>query len=164
MSNISIDGIITSLEESFMDNGMMFDVSSISQSDVKEEIGFDPMFKMLNSEYTKDSKFTVSSDESKFLNDKFYRNHWIMISYGYRIAFICVDGEGEDILISAIEVSEDCRGEGFGKMIVDGIENYAGNNGFERVVVYPFDTDSKSFWRHIDYEESEFSNRMYKNV
>lgn len=161
---IDVDSLVSCVENSFMDNGVVFEVTSVTQKEVKDEIFFDSKFKMLSNEATNDSEFDVDIDDSKFMNDKFYRENWIRVSYGDIIAFACVNTEGmNNLLISAIEVCEDNRGDGFGRMLVEGIESYARSDGFESVVIHSFDTEAEGFWEHIGYLEGN-CGKMYKNL
>lgn len=163
MKNIDVDDLVTCIEESFLDNGVVFDVYSLTQNEVKEEISLESGFNMLSNEKTKDNEFDVDIDESKFLNDTFYEENWVKVSYGNAIAFVCVNVSNNNLNISAIEVNEDCRGYRFGRMIVEGIENYAINEGFETIVLSAFDSDSNSFWEHMGYNNSD-CGVMYKNI
>ena len=59
MKNIDIDDLVTCIEESFLDNGIVFDVYSLTQNEVKEEISLESGFNMLSNEKTKDNEFDV---------------------------------------------------------------------------------------------------------
>ena len=163
MKNIDVNCLVSCVEETFMDNGVVFDVNSVTQREVKDEIFFDSKFKMLSNESTKDSEFDVDIDDSKFMNDTFYRENWVRVSYGDTIAFACVNVSNDNLLISAIEVNEDNRGDGFGRMLVEGIERYGISEGFEKIVLSSFDNESESFWEHMGYTNSD-CGRMYKNI
>lgn len=163
MKSIDVNCLINCVEESFMDNGVVFEVYSVTQKEVKDEIFFDSKFRMLSNENTKDSVFDVDIDESKFMNDTFYRKNWVKVSYSDTIAFACVDVSNDNLLISAIEVNEDNRGDGFGKILVEGIERYGISDGFKKIVLSSFDNDAESFWEHMGYTHSD-CGRMYKNI
>ena len=136
-------------------------VTSTSQEDVKECIqkgNCQDMFPMVSNEFTNDSGFTVSIDESKFLNDKDYHYTWIIGSDNEdNMKFLlCIrEYEREKTLsIEAFEVNKDMRGYGIGGNVVSVIESVA-QNFFKFISVSPFDTEALNFWEHMEYEESK---------
>lgn len=163
MKNINVYDIIKCMEKTFMNNGFLFDITSVTQEDVKYELTFNSGFGMIVNETSKDSDFDVDIDESKFLNDIFYKENWIKITFGDVIAFVCINTEGDNLLISALEINRFYKNQGFGKIIVEAIERYSKEYGFERIVLHPFDTESESFWEHMGYTNSN-CGRMYKNI
>lgn len=136
-------------------------VTSTSQEDVKKCIqkgNCQDMFPMVSNEFTNDSRFTVSIDESKFLNDKDYHYTWIIGSDNEdNMKFLlCIrEYEREKTLsIEAFEVNKDMRGYGIGGNVVSVIESVA-QNFFKFISVSPFDTEAMNFWNHMEYEESK---------
>ena len=164
MKRIDVDGLVRCIEKSFMNNGFLFDVTSVTQEEVKDELIFNSGFGMIANEASEDSDFDVDIDESKFVNDKFYKENWAKVTYGDNtIAFVCINTEGDNLLISAMEINAFYRNYGFGKIIAKGIEMYAEEDGFERIVLHSFDTEAESFWEYIGYAQSD-CGRMYKNI
>lgn len=163
MKRIDVYDLITKIEENFLDNGFIFEVTNITQDEVKEDIRYHDDFKMLANEFTNDSQFSVEIDESKFLNDKNYEKDWFKIFYGDDIIYVCLRNDEENVEISAIEVNKNYRGDGFGKIVVEAIENYATNQKFKGVKVYSFDTEAESFWNHLGYFDNG-NGYLYKEV
>lgn len=164
-NNITIEpqDVVESIETAFTYNGMCVDVANLTQEEVKDELMYSDKFPMLTNEYTEESPHTVEVDESKFLNDKCYRKHWFRVAYGCSIVFVCIRNLGNNIEISAIETSTDCRNMGFGGRVVSGIEEYALLNNFEYVVLSPYDSNAENFWENIGYEKAE-TGRMFKKM
>lgn len=145
-----------SIEEFCMDEkSIVFFVEPLTQREVKERIEYDDNFKMLTCEINCDTSFSVTPDESKFLNDELYKDGWIMCSYGDYVVVICVKNKGNNLEISAMEVSEAYKGMGFGKVVVEAIERYAFDNGMDGVTLKSFDSSAHSFWEHMGYEDTE---------
>ena len=161
--SIDISNLTMCIEDAYSDNGYLFGVENVTQEVVKNELSNEGTFRMLTNESTADSVFEVDIDDSKFLNDKSYRNNWIIVSYGYPVAVLCVRAENENLCVSAMEVSSEERRQGFGSMLVRGVEKYARHDGFRKVVVNPFDTDAEGFWTHMGYTMCD-CNRMYKTI
>lgn len=155
METLNTYEMIQEMEEFFLNLGYCFEIRSLTQNEVKNEIEYDSNFKMLTCEMTEDSQFSVTPDESKFLNDKMYDKNWIAVSYGDCIILSCIELAGEKLKIAAMEVSEAYKGQGFGKIIVKAIENYAYSNGISAVSIRAFDSSAHSFWEHMGYEDME---------
>ena len=163
MKRIDVDSLVRCVEKSLMDNGFLFDITSTTQEEVKDELIFNSGFGMIANEASEDSDFDVDIDESKFINDKFYKDNWIKVTFGDVVALICVNTECDNLLISAIEVNDFYKNQGFGKIIVKGIEQYAEEDDFEKIVLHSFDTEAESFWEHMDYIKTD-CGKMYKNI
>lgn len=163
MKRIDVHYVITEIEENFQNNGLSFEVINVTQDEVKEDIRYQDGFRMLANEFTNDSQFIVDIDESKFLNDKKYEKDWFKILYGDDIIYVCLRNDEENVEISAVEVNNLYRGSGFGKIVVEAIENYATNQNFKGVKVYSFDTEAEFFWNHMGYFYNE-NEYLYKEV
>jgi len=118
-------------------------------------------FPMICYETTPDNSFNVSTEESKFLNDKAYNGTWIIGYDDDTVSFlICLSSTNPysySLHIDAFEINEDMRGEGLGGNIISVIESL-GESYYETIVVSPFDTDSMNFWEHMGYKESNGGN------
>lgn len=160
---IEVQDVVNCIEETFTYEGMCVEVTNPTQEDVKEEVIYSERFPMLANEYTEESHHTVDPEESKFLNDENYREHWFRIAYGPGIVFVCIKRLGNNIEISAIETNTDYRNMGFGSIVVAGIERYAFLNDFEYVVLSPYDSLAENFWTNNDYTKAE-TGRMFKKM
>lgn len=160
---IEPEDVVRDIETVFLQNGMCVEVRNLTQEEVKEDVMYSDNFPMLTNEYTEESPHTVEIDESKFLNDENYREHWFRVSYGPSIVFVCIRNLGNNIEISAIETSTNYRNMGFGGKVVSGIERHALLNDFEYVVLSPYDSNAESFWENIGYEKAE-TGRMFKKM
>lgn len=163
MKRINVYDVITEIEENFHDNGFVFEVTNMTQDEVKEDIRYQDGFKMLANEFTNGSQFSVEIDESKFLNDKNYEKDWFKIAYGDDIIYVCLRNDEENVEISAFEVNKTCRGNGFGRIVVEGIEKYARNRSFNGIKMQAFDTKAESFWNHLGYFDNG-NGYLYKEV
>ena len=110
-------------------------------------------FPMICHEYTEDSNFEVSINESKFLNDVMHRGTWLVGMNEDEIIFLCnLNAYGISLDIDTFEVNKDYRGEGLGGSIVSVIESIA-EHYYNEISASPFDTDAGTFWVHLDYLE-----------
>ena len=110
-------------------------------------------FPMICHEYTEDSNFEVSINESKFLNDVMHRGTWLVGMNEDEIIFLCnLNAYGMRLDIDTFEVNKDYRGEGLGGSIVSVIESIA-EHYYNEISASPFDTDAGTFWVHLDYLE-----------
>lgn len=110
-------------------------------------------FPMICHEYTEDSNFEVSINESKFLNDVMHRGTWLVGMNEDEIIFLCnLNAYGMRLDIDTFEVNKDYRGEGLGGSIVSVIESIA-EHYYDEISASPFDTDAGTFWVHLDYLE-----------
>lgn len=163
MCKLKVSDIITEIEETFIDYGTFFEVTNVTQEEVKNDLKYQDGFKMLTNEYTKDTTFCVEINESKFLNDKNYEKEWFKIAYGEIVAYVCLRCDNNDVNISALEVCENYRNEGYGGIIVKAIETYSKKNGIEKIYVSAFDSSAESFWKHIGFVEDN-NGYLYKEV
>lgn len=163
MCKLKVSDVITVIEETFIDYGAFFEVTNVTQEEVKNDLKYQNFFRMLTNEYTKDTSFCVEIDESKFLNDKNYEKEWFKISNGEIIAYVCLSCDNNDVNISAFEVCEDYRNEGYGGIIVKAIETYSKENDFDGIKVKSFDSSAESFWKHMGYSEKN-DGYLYKEV
>ena len=110
-------------------------------------------FPMVCHEYTEDSNFEVSINETKFLNAKTHRGHWIVGMNDDEIVFICnLNAYGMRLDIDTLEVNKDYRGNGLGGNIVAVIESVA-EHYYSEISASPFDTEAGNFWNYMDYLE-----------
>ena len=137
-------------------------VTKVSQEYLKEYILEDQNyvpFPMVCKEYTNDSKFMVSVDESKFLNSKDYDLTWLIGSDydGYPSFLLCLDSceNSQFILfIEVFEVNNFMRGQGMGANVLSILESVA-EKYYTHISVSPFDTDAMNFWEHMEYVEGK---------
>jgi hypothetical protein len=134
-------------------------VTKVSQEYLKEYIleeqNYVP-FPMVCKEYTNDSKFMVSVDESKFLNSKDYDRTWLIGSDydGYPSFLLCLDSCENNLSIEAFEVNNFMRGKGMGANVLSILESVA-EKYYTHISVSPFDTDAMNFWEHMEYVEGK---------
>ena len=134
-------------------------VTKVSQEYLKEYIleeqNYVP-FPMVCKEYTNDSKFMVSVDESKFLNGKDYDRTWLIGSDydGYPSFLLCLDSCENNLSIEAFEVNNFMRGKGMGANVLSILESVA-EKYYTHISVSPFDTDAMNFWEHMEYVEGK---------
>ena len=116
MSEIDISGLIESIENSFMDNGVVFEMECVSSEEVVEEIRYFEIIKSIS------------------MHPNLFEEHqWVRIAHGHTYAFVGVKLD-EDKLNTLVYVTEDCPVDGFEQMIVDGINEYAKNKGLESAI------------------------------
>ena len=111
MSEIDISDLIESIENAFMDNGVVFDVECVPSEEVVEEVRC----------------FKTIKDISEHPN-LFEEHRWVRIAHGQTYAFVGVKTD-KDKLKTFVYVTEECPVEDFEQMIVDGINEYANNEG-----------------------------------
>ncbi len=134
-------------------------VTKVSQEYLKEYIleeqNYVP-FPMVCKEYTPDSKFIVSVDESKFLNSKDYDLTWLIGSDydGYPSFLLCLDSCENNLSIEVFEVNSFMRGRGLGANVLSILESVA-EKYYTHISVSPFDTDAINFWEHMEYVEDK---------
>ena len=116
MSEIDISILIGSIENSFMDNGVVFEVECVSSEAVVGEVRY----------------FKTIKDITEHPN-LFEEHRWVRIAHGHTYAFVGVKPD-EDKLNAFVYVTEDCPIEDFEQMIVDGINEYANNEGLESAI------------------------------
>lgn len=109
MRKIDISSLIEIIENSFMDNGVFFEVESVSPEEVLDEVRYNDAFKRLSKH-----------------PDLIEEHQWVKIAYGYTVAFAGVKS-CEDKFEIFVDVSEDCTIDDFEQMIVNGIKDYANN-------------------------------------
>ena len=122
-------------------------VTKVSQEYLKEYILEDQNyvpFPMVCKEYTNDSKFMVSVDESKFLNSKDYDLTWLIGSDydGYPSFLLCLDSceNSQFILfIEVFEVNNFMRGQGMGANVGNGLKSYRYEEIFTYCLHHPSD-------------------------
>ena len=147
------------LEHVESDLGMFGEI--VSQQELKyllkEEYPDD--FTMISYEYTDESKFEVSIDESKFLNDETHGGDWIMIQ---NICVMRIEPNDNVLEIDSFEISENYRNEGFGRKIITVLENVS-KSYYNTIMAIPFDESAKDFWKHLEYRENN-DERLYKKL
>lgn len=116
MSKIEISSLIESIENSFMDNGVVFEVECVPFKEVVVEVRY----------------FKTIKDISECPN-LFEEHQWVRIADGHTYAFVGVK-QDEYKLKAFVYVTEDCPMDGFEQMIVDGIKDYVWNAGIESVL------------------------------
>jgi len=116
VSEIDINNLVESIENSFMDNGVVFEVECVSPKEVVGEVRY----------------FKTIKDISEYPN-LFEEIRWVKIAHGHTYAFVGVK-QDEDKLNTLVYVTEDCPVEDFEQMIVDGINEYANNEGLESAI------------------------------
>lgn len=116
MSEIDISILIGSIENSFMDNGVVFEVECVSSEAVVGEVRY----------------FKTIKDFSEHPN-LFEEIRWVRIAHGHTYAFVGVKPD-EDKLETFVYVTEECPVDDFEQMIVDGINEYANNEGLESAI------------------------------
>lgn len=115
-------------------------------------------FPMVSYEYTPDSNFEATVDESKFLNDKSYNGTWIIGGAENTIDFIlCLKSYEQMLFIDVFEVNKEMRGQGTGANVISITESVAGEY-FSKILVSPFDTDAINFWEHMEYFNEKNGN------
>ena len=116
MSEIGISILIGSIENSFMDNGVVFEVECVSSEAVVGEVRY----------------FKTIKDITEHPN-LFEEHRWVRIAHGHTYAFVGVKPD-EDKLETFVYVTEECPVDDFEQMIVDGINEYANNEGLESAI------------------------------
>lgn len=116
MNTIDIEELISDIENALADNGMVLEVLSVEPDEVKDDVAFLDIFRMLH-------------PNSSLLNEE---NTWIKLAYGESFAYVGVRQE-EDKLEALVDVGEECPIEDLGQMIADGISCYADRAGVEDV-------------------------------
>ena len=116
MRKIDISSLIESIENSFMDNGVVFEVECVSPEEVVEDVRY---FKTIKDILEHPSLFE--------------EHQWVKIAHGHTYAFVRVKLD-EDKLSTLVYVTENCPVEDFEQMIVDGINEYANNEGLESAI------------------------------
>lgn len=117
MSEIDISSLIESTEKnSFMDNGVVFEVECVPSKEVVGEVRY----------------FKTIKDISECPN-LFEEHQWVRIAYGHTYAFVGVKPDEYKLKVF-VYVTEDCPMDGFEQMIVDGIKDYVWNAGIESVL------------------------------
>lgn len=111
MDKIDISSLIESIENSFIDNGFVLEVDSAFPEEVVDEVRYNDTFKRLSKH-----------------PDLIEAHQWVKIAYGNTFAFVGVKSD-EDKLEVFVDVSEDCIIDDFEQMLVDGINEYANNEG-----------------------------------
>ena len=139
------------------DLGMITDI--ISQQELKtwmEENGDE--FPMITYEYTPDTQFEVSINESKFLNDPVYEGDWLSIS---NICLMKIEIEHDTLIINTFEINENYRNEGFARKIIELLEHVS-KTYINTIKIIPFDTNAKDFWEYLGYENED--DKLYKRI
>ena len=116
MSEIDISILIGSIENSFMDNGVVFEVECVSSEAVVGEVRY----------------FKTIKDFWEHPN-LFEEIRWFRRAQGHTYAFVGVKPD-EDKLETFVYVTEECPVDDFEQMIVDGINEYANNEGLESAI------------------------------
>lgn len=116
MGKIDISSLIESIENSFIDNGFVLEVVSVSPEEVVDEVRYNDTFKKLSK-----------------LSELIEEHQWVKIAYGITFAFVGVKSE-EDKLGVFVDVSEDCTIDDFEQILVDGIKDYVCDAGIESVL------------------------------
>ena len=116
MSEIDISSLIESIENSFMDNGVVFEMECVFPEAVVGEVRY----------------FKTIKDFSEHPN-LFEVIQWVRIAHGHTYAFVGVKPD-ENKLNTLVYVTEDCPVDDFEQMIVDGINEYANNEGLESAI------------------------------
>lgn len=165
MKEISTYHLVNRVDNAFLSKGIGQVITIENQEEIKNSIS-ETKFPKLTTEATKDNDSVVGIDESRFMNDKFYEKYWIKAAYGVTLVLACVNIEEDNFLISAIEINNDYKYTSYKclkEILVKGIEDYAYyDEGFMSVVVYPFDTEDRDFWKEMGYVETD-DGKMYKN-
>lgn len=152
MNQLSIKQLEECIEESFYSKNMLFMVDKKTQKEVKDDMKvLGENFQMIAFENTDLNPMNVGINESNFLNGPSYNGCWLSIELGETVAYVCVSLEENEIIIDAIEVNSLYRGDGFGRLIVEGIENFAYDYHFSYIRVHPFDDSAADFWQHMGY-------------
>lgn len=116
MGKIDISSLIESIENSFIDNGFVLEVVSVSPEEVVNEVKYNDTFKRL-------SKHPDITEAYQ----------WVKIAYGNTFAFVGMKSD-EDKLEVFVDVSEDCIIDDFEQMLVTGIKDYVCDAGIESVL------------------------------
>ena len=124
-----------------------------SLKDLICRLDMEDKFPMICHEYTEDSNFDVSINDSMFLNGMLHIGNWIAGMNDDEIVFICnLNAYGKRLDIDTLEVNKDYRGEGLGGNIVAVIESVA-EHYYNEISASPFDVEAGNFWNHLDYLE-----------
>jgi len=118
MNEIDAISLITCIETSFLDNGVVFEVSEATAEEVKDEVEYNDAFKML-------SKHTDLIDEDR---------QWIRIAYGQTFALVGAKQE-DDKLEVLVDTDEDCVLEDLRQIVIEGIKDYAYDSSIEVVKI-----------------------------
>ena len=116
MNKIDISNFITSIENTFMDNGMMFEVECVTPEEVEDDVRYNDTFRTL-------------SRNTNLINEESY---WVKIAYGDTYAYVGVK-RGNEKLEVLVDNNEECPIEDIEQMIVEGIRSYAHAAGIETV-------------------------------
>lgn len=116
VSEIDINNLVESIENSFMDNGVVFEVECVPFKEVVREVRY----------------FKTIKDISECPN-LFEEHQWVRIADGHTYAFVGVKSD-EDKLEVFVDVSEDCIIDDFEQMLVDGIKDCVWDAGIESVL------------------------------
>lgn len=142
-----------------VETNLGMNVEIISQQELKtwmEEDGNE--FPMISYEYTPDTKFEVSVDESKFLNDSIYEGDWLSVS---NICLMKIEVENDTLTINTFEINENYRNEGFARKIIDVLEHVS-KSYLNNIKIIPFDNNAKDFWEHLEYKNED--DKLYKRI
>lgn len=149
-----LDRFIENLQNAFRDGGYHMSCEPMTQRQVKQFMsdGHVEDFPMICSEYTKDSDFLVELDDSNFLNSLQYDHDWISID---DTCFLSFHENHPDIFtMDVFELMVEERGYGLAATLLEVIEECA-SVSYEMINVYPFDSSSELFWKHMGYEEND---------
>ena len=132
---------------------------------LKEEYPDD--FPMVSYEYTDESNFEVSIDESKFLNDETHGGDWIMFSNicVMRLEFeIDPNFHTYTVDIDAFEINENYRNSGYARKIIEVLEHVLKKHGYVMIKVIPYDNNARDFWEHLGYIDENGNDILYKKT
>ena len=116
MSKIDINNLVESIENSFMDNGVVFEVECVPFKEVVEEVRY----------------FKTIKDISECPN-LFEEHQWVRIADGHTYAFVGVKSDGYKLEVF-VDVSGDCIIDDFEQMLVDGTKDCVWDAGSESVL------------------------------
>ena len=150
-----MDDLVERLETCY-DNVQILDQKSVKGHLVLLDMQSE--FPMICNEYTPDSNFEVTIEESKFLNDRTYNGTWIIGGSDDFIDFIlCIKTYEQRLFIDALEVNESMRCQGIGANVIAIIESVT-EQYYDSISVSPFDTDAINFWEHMEYSPERNGN------
>ena len=149
------------LFQDYLDSELWLSSKIIDQKELKYLLKEDypDEFPMTCYEYTNESEFEVSIDESKFLNDETHSGDWIMIQ---NICVMRIEPDNNVLEIDSFEIGENYRNEGFGRKIIEGLEHVS-KSYYDTIRVIPFDENAKYFWKHLEYKEDK-DEKLYKKI
>lgn len=129
-----------------------YEVHVGNQDIILERIDDYGEFPMISFEKSQDSPFSVSVNESKFINDPIHDGVWMIGEKdGYNAFILNLKDYGNDVEIDAFEVNASMRRQGIAGTVVRDIEETMVSEG-RNLVLTPFDSDAESFWLHMGYE------------